>query len=187
MYINCLQTQATLYSHGAAQIFDWFKSLTGQVVHTGPLNIWTLFTWNFEWLGIYKLFVRLRWFHVNGTTTIVNAWIFYRLNIHPVPIASVGRVCYRDYIIMAGKGNGVPVYGVFLNFEFRKVINTSTFTCPYYRSTQGQGVMPDGTSRFTCKGQTVYHFMGTSTFSEYTVVAEISVCKVMVVTFFLHQ
>lgn len=38
--------------------------------------------------------------------------------------------------------------------------------------------MPDGTSRFTCKGQTVYHFMGTSTFSEYTVVAEISLAKV---------
>ena len=47
-----------------------------------------------------------------------------------------------------------------------------------FRVPQGQGVMPDGTSRFTCKGQTVYHFMGTSTFSEYTVVAEISVCKV---------
>ena len=61
------------------------------------------------------------------------------------------------------------------------------FTCPYGRSTQGQGVMPDGTSRFKCKGQTVYHFMGTSTFSEYTVVAEISVCKVMVMTFFLYQ
>lgn len=38
--------------------------------------------------------------------------------------------------------------------------------------------MPDGTSRFTCKGQTVWHFMGTSTFSEYTVVADISLCKV---------
>ena len=96
-------------------------------------------------------------------------------------------IMFYKNIIMGGKGNGVPVYGVFLNFEFRKVINTSTFTCPYYRSTQGQGVMPDGTSRFTCKGQTVYHFMGTSTFSEYTVVAEISVCKVMVVTFFLYQ
>lgn len=53
-----------------------------------------------------------------------------------------------------------------------------TNLCSTIRSTQGQGVMPDGTSRFTCKGQTVYHFMGTSTFSEYTVVAEISVCKV---------
>ena len=38
--------------------------------------------------------------------------------------------------------------------------------------------MPDGTSRFTCKGKTVYHFMGTSTFSEYTVVPEIAVAKV---------
>ncbi|KXJ20545.1 Alcohol dehydrogenase class-3 [Exaiptasia diaphana] len=38
--------------------------------------------------------------------------------------------------------------------------------------------MPDGTSRFTCQGKTLYHFMGTSTFSEYTVVAEISCAKV---------
>ena len=48
----------------------------------------------------------------------------------------------------------------------------------FFRMTQGNGVMPDGTSRFTCKGQSVYHFMGCSTFSEYTVVADISVCKV---------
>ncbi|KAL3875602.1 hypothetical protein ACJMK2_033537 [Sinanodonta woodiana] len=53
-----------------------------------------------------------------------------------------------------------------------------TNLCSKIRVTQGQGVMPDGTSRFTCKGQTVYHFMGCSTFSEYTVVAEISVCKI---------
>jgi len=38
--------------------------------------------------------------------------------------------------------------------------------------------MPDGTSRFTCKGQTIAHFMGCSTFSEYTVVADISLAKV---------
>lgn len=38
--------------------------------------------------------------------------------------------------------------------------------------------MPDGTSRFTCKGQTIYHFMGTSTFSEYTVLPEISLAKI---------
>ena len=44
--------------------------------------------------------------------------------------------------------------------------------------TQGKGLMPDGTTRFTCKGQSIYHFMGTSTFSEYTVVPEISVAKV---------
>ena len=53
-----------------------------------------------------------------------------------------------------------------------------TNLCSKIRTTQGKGVMPDGTSRFTCKGKTVYHFMGTSTFSEYTVVAEISVAKI---------
>ncbi|KAF4533139.1 hypothetical protein B566_EDAN007950 [Ephemera danica] len=42
----------------------------------------------------------------------------------------------------------------------------------------GQGLMPDGTTRFKCKGQEVFHFMGCSTFSEYTVVAAISLCKV---------
>ncbi|KAK2192268.1 hypothetical protein NP493_35g02012 [Ridgeia piscesae] len=53
-----------------------------------------------------------------------------------------------------------------------------TNLCSKIRSTQGSGVMPDGTSRFTCRGKQLYHFMGCSTFSEYTVVAEISVCKV---------
>ena len=42
------------------------------------------------------------------------------------------------------------------------------------RSTQGRGVMPDGTSRFSCH---VFHFMGTSTFSEYTLMPEISVAR----------
>ncbi|XP_046584789.1 alcohol dehydrogenase class-3-like [Haliotis rubra] len=56
--------------------------------------------------------------------------------------------------------------------------STKTNLCSKIRSTQGAGVMPDGTSRFTCKGKQLYHFMGTSTFSEYTVVAEISVAKV---------
>ncbi len=46
------------------------------------------------------------------------------------------------------------------------------------RVSQGNGTMPDGTTRFTCNGQEVFHFMGTSTFSEYTVVADISLCKV---------
>ena len=43
-----------------------------------------------------------------------------------------------------------------------------TNLCPRIRSTQGQGLMPDGTSRFSAEGQTIYHFMGASTFSEYT-------------------
>lgn len=53
-----------------------------------------------------------------------------------------------------------------------------TNLCNRIRATQGIGLMPDGTSRFTIKGKTIYHFMGCSTFSEYTVVAEISVAKV---------
>ncbi|CDZ98445.1 class iii adh enzyme [Phaffia rhodozyma] len=53
-----------------------------------------------------------------------------------------------------------------------------TNLCGKVRATQGQGVMPDGTSRFKCKGQDIKHFMGTSTFSQYTVVAEVSVVKI---------
>lgn len=59
-------------------------------------------------------------------------------------------------------------------------MSPKTNLCPAIRSTQGQGVMPDGTSRFTLKsdGSTIYHFMGCSTFSEYSVLAEISCAKV---------
>ncbi|XP_012268980.2 alcohol dehydrogenase class-3 [Athalia rosae] len=53
-----------------------------------------------------------------------------------------------------------------------------TNLCGKIRLTQGKGVMPDGTSRFTCKGKTLAHFMGCSTFSEYTVVADISIAKI---------
>lgn len=54
-----------------------------------------------------------------------------------------------------------------------------TNLCPSIRSTQGQGVMPDGTSRFKGEdGKDIYHFMGCSTMSEYTVLAEISCAKI---------
>lgn len=54
-----------------------------------------------------------------------------------------------------------------------------TNLCPKIRATQGRGVMPDGTSRFRDgKGDPIYHFMGCSTMSEYTVLAEISVAKI---------
>lgn len=56
--------------------------------------------------------------------------------------------------------------------------SSKTNICSKLRNTQAIGVMPDGTPRFTCNGKPVYHFMGTSTFSEYTVVADISVCKI---------
>ncbi len=50
--------------------------------------------------------------------------------------------------------------------------------CTSIRSTQGQGLMPDQTSRFSCSGETVFHYMGTSTFSNFTVLPEIAVAKV---------
>lgn len=56
--------------------------------------------------------------------------------------------------------------------------NPKTNLCQKIRLTQGKGLMPDGTSRFSCKGKSLFHFMGCSTFSEYTVVADISLAKV---------
>lgn len=53
-----------------------------------------------------------------------------------------------------------------------------TNLCQKIRATQGKGLMPDGTTRFSKDGQPIYHYMGTSTFSEYTVLPEISVAKV---------
>jgi S-(hydroxymethyl)glutathione dehydrogenase/alcohol dehydrogenase len=53
-----------------------------------------------------------------------------------------------------------------------------TNLCQKIRVTQGQGLMPDGTSRFSLDGKPLLHYMGTSTFSEYTVLPEISVAKI---------
>lgn len=53
-----------------------------------------------------------------------------------------------------------------------------TNLCGKIRATQGKGVMPDGTSRFKCKGQDLFHYMGCSSFAQYTVVADISVVAV---------
>lgn len=53
-----------------------------------------------------------------------------------------------------------------------------TNLCSAVRTTQGKGLMPDGTTRFSYNGEPIYHYMGTSTFSEYTVVAEVSLAVV---------
>ena len=53
-----------------------------------------------------------------------------------------------------------------------------TNLCQAVRATQGKGLMPDGTTRFSYNGQPIFHYMGCSTFSEYTVVPEISLAKV---------
>lgn len=57
-------------------------------------------------------------------------------------------------------------------------LSGKTNLCQAIRATQGKGLMPDGTTRFSKNGQPIYHYMGTSTFSEYTVLPEISLAKI---------
>jgi S-(hydroxymethyl)glutathione dehydrogenase / alcohol dehydrogenase len=57
-------------------------------------------------------------------------------------------------------------------------VSGKTNLCQAIRITQGQGVMPDGTSRFSLGGKTLLHYMGTSTFSNYTVVPEIALARI---------
>jgi len=57
-------------------------------------------------------------------------------------------------------------------------LSGKTNLCTAIRSTQGQGVMPDGTSRFSLGAQKLFHYMGTSTFANYTVLPEIAVAKI---------
>jgi S-(hydroxymethyl)glutathione dehydrogenase / alcohol dehydrogenase len=57
-------------------------------------------------------------------------------------------------------------------------ISEKTNLCQSIRITQGQGVMPDGSSRFSLGGERLFHYMGTSTFANYTVVPEISLAKI---------
>lgn len=60
----------------------------------------------------------------------------------------------------------------------RFCLSGKTNLCQAIRVTQGKGLMPDGTSRFSLNGKPIFHYMGTSTFSEYTVLPEISVAKI---------
>lgn len=62
--------------------------------------------------------------------------------------------------------------------ECEYCVSEKTNLCQAIRVTQGRGVMPDGTSRFSIGGTKIHHYMGTSTFSNYTVVPEISLAKI---------
>ena len=62
--------------------------------------------------------------------------------------------------------------------ECEYCLNPKTNLCQKVRATQGKGVMPNGTSRFSYKGEKILHYMGTSTFSNFTVLPEISLAKV---------
>ncbi len=83
--------------------------------------------------------------------------------------AGVTSVAVGDHVI--------PLYTP----ECRKCkscLSGKTNLCTAIRATQGQGLMPDGTSRFSYKGQPIFHYMGCSTFSNFTVLPEIAVAKI---------
>jgi len=62
--------------------------------------------------------------------------------------------------------------------ECEYCLNPKTNLCQAVRSTQGQGLMPDGTSRFSLDGESIHHYMGTSTFSNFTVLPEIALARI---------
>src|SRR5882724_12834197 len=62
--------------------------------------------------------------------------------------------------------------------QCKSCTSRKTNLCTAIRATQGQGVMPDGTSRFSIDGQKIHHYMGCSTFSNYTVLPEIALAKI---------
>jgi len=62
--------------------------------------------------------------------------------------------------------------------QCKSCLSGKTNLCTAIRTTQGKGVMPDGTSRFSYKGQPIHHYMGCSTFSNFTVLPEIAVARI---------
>jgi S-(hydroxymethyl)glutathione dehydrogenase / alcohol dehydrogenase len=88
-------------------------------------------------------------------------------------------------VVEAGKGvtsvkagdHVIPLYTPECR-ECEYCLNPKTNLCQKIRATQGKGLMPDGTSRFSYKGKMVHHYMGCSTFSNYTVLPEIAVAKI---------
>ncbi len=73
--------------------------------------------------------------------------------------------------------HGIPLYTPECR-QCEYCLNPKTNLCQAIRGTQGQGLMPDGSSRFSLNGNPVLHYMGTSTFANYTVVPEIALAKV---------
>jgi S-(hydroxymethyl)glutathione dehydrogenase/alcohol dehydrogenase len=62
--------------------------------------------------------------------------------------------------------------------QCKSCLSGKTNLCTAIRATQGKGLMPDGTTRFSYRGQPIFHYMGCSTFSNYTVLPEIAVAKI---------
>jgi S-(hydroxymethyl)glutathione dehydrogenase/alcohol dehydrogenase len=83
--------------------------------------------------------------------------------------AGVSSVAKGDHVI--------PLYTPECR-QCKSCLSRKTNLCTAIRATQGKGVMPDGTSRFSVGGEMVHHYMGCSTFSNFTVLPEIAVAKI---------
>jgi S-(hydroxymethyl)glutathione dehydrogenase/alcohol dehydrogenase len=81
----------------------------------------------------------------------------------------VGSVAPGDHVI--------PLYTPECR-QCKTCLSGKSNLCTAIRATQGQGLMPDGTSRFSLRGQPVFHYMGTSTFANYTVLPEIALARI---------
>ncbi len=118
------------------------------------------------------------------------------VSVIPMPTRSMAwtaRVSSRAFSAMRGAGivrevgagvtsvkpgdHVIPLYTPECR-QCKSCLSGKTNLCTAIRATQGKGLMPDGTSRFSYKGQTVYHYMGCSTFSNFTVLPEIAVAKI---------
>src|SRR6187455_2234455 len=101
--------------------------------------------------------------------------------LFPVIFGHEGAGVVRD--VGAGVTSVVPGDHVILLYTpecraCKSCLSRKTNLCTAIRATQGKGLMPDGTSRFRWRGQSVLHYMGTSTFANFTVLPEIAVAKI---------
>ncbi len=83
----------------------------------------------------------------------------------------------KDVTSLAKGDHVIPLYTPECR-QCEYCLSRKTNLCVAIRATQGRGVMPDGTSRFSCEGETIHHYMGTSTFSNFTVLPEIALAKI---------
>jgi len=91
-------------------------------------------------------------------------------------------ICHTDAFTLSGD-DPEGLFPVILGHEGAGIVvetgpGVKTNLCQAIRETQGKGLMPDGSSRFSSGGESIHHYMGTSTFAEYTVLPEIAVAKI---------